>query len=113
MKAKDLRAKQTKLENSSRRRLPTRAPHTRLLIVCGAKCTEPTYLNGLRNRTRHPAITVKILVKDKDPRAAVRYAQEHVKASRDSFDQVWCVLDVDAFDYAEALKLASKYGIHL
>jgi len=102
-----------KQRNSSRRRRASREPHTRLLIVCGAKSTEPAYLSGLRQAARNPAVAIKVVIHARDPKSVVKYAQKLRDQSPDDVDQVWCVLDVDEFEFREAISIAHKARINL
>ena len=103
----------TKRTNSARRRPASRAPRTRLLVVCGAKRTEPDYLTGLVRAARNPATVVKVVVRARDPKDVVGYARKYRESAADDFDQVWCVLDVDEFSFVDALAGARKDGTHL
>lgn len=92
----------TKRENSRRRRAPFREPVTLVLIVCGGEATEPMYFNGLRQHLRNPATKASVVVRPEDPKRVV----SHASRQRADYDQIWCVLDVDEFDYTEAIRLA-------
>jgi hypothetical protein len=100
-------------ENSQRRRPGSREPADRILIVCGGVVTEPGYFEGLRQFHRNPAIKVVIKRKPVDPASLVRYAVTLRDNDADSFDDVWCVVDVDDFDLEPAVTLAAKKNISL
>jgi hypothetical protein len=100
-------------ENSKRRRRPSRQPRTRLLIVCGATRTEPTYLSGLRQAARNPAVAVKVATHPRDPKSVVNYARKLRDQAPEDFDQIWCVLDVDEFEFEIALSTARQEQIAL
>ena len=100
-------------ENSSRRHRPSRDPRTRLLVVCGAVRTEPKYLAGLCRAVRNAATVVKVITCPRDPLSVVKYTIKRRDQARDDYDQVWCVLDVDDFDFAGALALAERERIRL
>ncbi|WP_318306523.1 RloB family protein [Amycolatopsis solani] len=103
----------TRRENSDRRRPAFREQRLSLLVVCGAKATEPAYLEGLKRARRNPAVTVKVKVKAADPEAVVRYAAELSDRARGAHDEVWCVVDVDEFDLERAVVLARRLGVNL
>lgn len=96
-------------ENSSQRRAPFRTARSQILIVCGAKRTEPDYFEGLKRARRNPAVKVKVLGKGIAPDQLVRYAAK----LRHDYDEVWCVVDTDEFDIAPAAKGAQKTGVQL
>lgn len=52
-------------ENTTRRRRAFRAEGATLLVVCGAKATEPVYFDELKRARRNPAVTVKIMAKQR------------------------------------------------
>jgi hypothetical protein len=91
------------------RRSPAREPRKRLLVVCGGRQTEPDYVNGLRRHLRNPAVSVDVLARDRSPSQVVQYAITRSSQAPDSYDEVWCVVDVDQFtDLDEAVKLAAR-----
>ena len=100
-------------ENSQRRRPGSREPADRILIVCGGAVTEPGYFEGLRQFHRNPAIKVVIKQKSVDPASLVRHAITLRDNAPDSFDDVWCVVDVDEFDLEPAVHLAQRGNISL
>ena len=100
-------------ENSQRRRQGNREPADRILIVCGGVVTEPGYFEGLRRFHRNPAIKVVIKKKPVDPANLVQYAVTLRDNEADSFDDVWCVVDVDEFDLVPAVRLATRNNISL
>lgn len=100
-------------ENQARRRPPTREPRTRVLVICGGCRTEKDYLDGLKYRTRNPAVSITVVAKGVDPEKLVRYACAKRTAAPDDFDEVWCVTDVDAFPLEPAIRLAEEKGISL
>ena len=99
----------TRRENTRRRRRPFRDPATLILIVCGGEATEPAYFHGLRQHMRNPAIKSVVSVRPEDPKRVVAFAATR----RGDYDQVWCVLDVDEFDYTEAIRSARSAKIEL
>ncbi|HEY4022356.1 MAG TPA: RloB family protein [Pseudonocardiaceae bacterium] len=102
-----------KRENSQRRRPGSRELADRILIVCGGVVTEPGYFEGLRQLHRNPAIKVVIKNRGVDPTSLVRYAIKLHDNEPDSFDQVWCIVDVDEFDLGPALALAARKNISM
>ncbi|MDT7846212.1 RloB family protein [Streptomyces justiciae] len=101
-------------EGSGRRRGPTRRSAQTVLVVCGSKETERQYLQGLREHLRNPAVSVVVRGKACSPSQLVDYAKKQRVLSKGSFDEVWCVFDVDQFvDVAEAAVAARKAGIRV
>ena len=99
--------------NTQSRRKPSREPRIRLLVVCGGRRTEPAYLYGLRHDNRNPAVIVKVATCPQDPYRVIEYAKKLRTQGGEDFDQVWCVLDVDQFDYTRALATAKRDNINL
>lgn len=96
---------QPKIARSASRREERR----RVLIVCGAKATEPDYINGLRRHLRNPAVSIKVVTKDKAPSQVVQYSLKLLAQSPDAYDEVWCVVDADQFtDLDDAVALAAR-----
>jgi hypothetical protein len=58
---------------------------------------------------------VKIVVKKsgRSPLQLVKLAIKHRDQDADSFDEVWCVFDIDDFDVAEAVVLAGRNSVRL
>jgi hypothetical protein len=83
-------------------------------VVCGSRETERQYLQGLRDHLRNPAVSVVVRGKACSPTQLVDYANKQRGLSRGSFDEVWCVFDVDQFvDVAEASVAARRAGIRV
>jgi len=96
----------------------------RILVLCEGKVTEPTYLRAFRSLCRNPRVEVEIgkergvpltlveeAVKARD--AALRRARRE-KDDNLSFDEVWCVFDVDDHPHLpEARALAGQKEIRL
>ena len=101
----------TRRENRRTRRAPVREERSQVLIVCGGKATEPSYFRGLKKERRNPAVRVVVDSKGVDPVSLVRFAAQ--KRDSTGCDEVWCVIDVDEFDIAEALAAARKKGVNL
>lgn len=68
-------------------------------MVCNAGSTEPIYFHELKRSLRNSAVKVRIAKKTLAPEGLVKYASKIAKDSGDDFDQVWCVMDVDDFDF--------------
>lgn len=79
-----------------------RTPQTRLLVVCGAAGTEPQYINALNAHLRNRAVHVKVVPKALSPGQVVDYGIKRATAADDSYDQLWCVVDVDGFKDLDA-----------
>lgn len=77
---------------------PDRKAHTRLLIVCGAAGTEPQYVNSLNSYLCNRAVRVRVVKKGRSPSQVVTHGIKVATAINDSYDQLWCVVDVDNFD---------------
>ncbi|TGN74757.1 RloB domain-containing protein [Streptomyces bauhiniae] len=101
-------------EGSGRRRGPVRRSARTLLIVCGSKETERQYFQGLREQLRNPAVSVVVRGKACSPTQLVAYAKTQRSLGKDSFDEVWCVFDVDQFpDVSTAVATARRAGIRV
>ncbi|MFI9009663.1 RloB family protein [Actinosynnema sp. NPDC053489] len=79
-------------------------------MVSGGQRTESQYFSGLRLARRVP-ITVKCKVDA--PHNLVRYAARLRDQYREEFHAVWCVVDVDDFDIAAAVREADRVKIDL
>jgi hypothetical protein len=109
-----------KTRDSLRRRGPTRSPKPRFLIVCEGEVTEPRYFRQMRHLLKSlieleilPGGDPKILVE-----RAVQRRKEADKAANQkhdsylTYDQVWCVCDVDEHSRLnDALQQARDNGI--
>lgn len=84
-----------------------------MLVVCGADCTEPQYLRGLRDHVANRAVDLKILTKGRAPEQVVDYARKVRDNSERDFEEVWCVVDVDEFDISAAKEVARVEKIGL
>jgi hypothetical protein len=101
----------TRRENRRSRRAPVREERTQVLVVCGGKATEPDYFRGLKKERRNPAVRVIVEGRGVDPMSLIRFAAQ--KRDNIGCDEVWCVIDVDEFDVAEALAAATKKDVKL
>lgn len=90
------------------RRVNTREPLQRFLIVCEGERTEPAYFDGFRV----PSVTIEIAGLGKDPFTLVEQAID--RHSKGLYDQVWCVFDRDDVPtnrFNQALDLARRRRI--
>jgi hypothetical protein len=99
-------------KRTSRDRLIARIePLQTFLIVCEGERTEPNYFRAFRV----PAdVRVSIIGEGYNTLSLVRRAEELAKEQ--SYDQVWCVFDRDAFPpdaFNEALALARRRRFHV
>lgn len=86
---------------SLRRRIRTRDPYDRVLIVTEGKKTEPLYFNELVEYYRLNTANVKVLPGNlgTDPRSVVRAAlkeRDDEVRQGDRYDRVYCVFDRDS-----------------
>lgn len=84
------------------RRVGTREPLQRFLLVCEGEKTEPAYFYGFRM----PTVKIEIVGLGKDPVALIDRAVD--QRGKGEYDQVWCVFDRDdvpaeRFNQARAL----------
>jgi hypothetical protein len=73
----------TRRENTQHRRLPVRRSRPLVLIVCGAKCTEPQYFRSLRAGLRNQAVDVALKRHARAPLQVVEYASDYDKTRLD------------------------------
>ena len=100
------------------RRVGTRAPAARIVVVMEGASTEPRYLKMFRRIYGHQSVTLVPIGGAGDPRAVVERAiEESRKMKRDSLadrDSVWAMFDRDIHPrFAEAKNLAQGNGISL
>ncbi|MGY0069252.1 RloB family protein [Streptomyces sp. QTS137] len=99
-------------ESTLRRRPAYRDSLPTILVVCGARNTEPAYLKGLLRVVDNRAVDVRVKVCPQDPVSVVRHAAGERRRAGDHYSHTWCVLDVDDFAHLdEALRLARSEGI--
>jgi RloB-like protein len=103
----------TRHDNAQRRRPPRRKARPLVLIVCGAKCTEPQYFAGLRDSIYSRAIDIMIIQQAKAPARIVQHAVTFAQHSAKDFDEIWCVVDVDEFDLESAIRAARQHSVEL
>jgi hypothetical protein len=97
-------------EVAGRRSAP--APYT-ILVYCGGLRTEPDYLKGLRDRLRRGAVTVKVRQEGVDPSSLIRAAAAYRDRKSGTYDEVWCVVDIDQFDIVAAVAEAGRRKVNL
>ncbi|MFE9169895.1 RloB family protein [Streptomyces kebangsaanensis] len=101
-------------ESTLRRRPAHREPLPPILVVCGAKNTEPAYLRGLLASVDNRAVDVKIRICAQDPVSVVRHTATERDKAGDHYHRAWCVLDVDEFAHLnEALRLAEAENVEV
>jgi hypothetical protein len=100
-------------ENSQRRRSPARRSRPLVLVVCGAKCTEPQYFRSLRDSLQSCAVDIVLTRQAKAPSQVVEHAASYADRSTKDFDEIWCVVDVDEFDIESTVQEARRAGIEL
>ncbi|MCC6156997.1 MAG: RloB domain-containing protein, partial [Deltaproteobacteria bacterium] len=94
------------------------------LVICEGEVTEKEYLEGYRRTFRNGKISLHFPPDHGVPLSLVRIAKDLKKAAErvarntgdrgQSYDQVWCVFDVDAHpNLARAMDEASANGIEL
>ncbi|MDI6413546.1 RloB family protein [Streptomyces albus] len=101
---------------------PKRPELRRVLIYCEGECTEDQYFRGLRGDLRGLPVQVEIGPRHGVPtelvRAAVKHKERAPRSREDRFtpyDEVWCVMDVEAPaahpDLERALRIARDEGL--
>ncbi|AWL39880.1 RloB family protein [Streptomyces sp. SM18] len=107
-----------------RRPKGVRQEQRRFLIYCEGECTENQYFRGLRSDLRALPVQICMGGEHGEPKSVVRAAIEHKKRAARSpqdrwteYDEVWCVLDVEAptphAGLSDALRLAERHGIEV
>lgn len=92
------------------RRVDTRHPRERFLIVCEGEKTEPNYFRGFRV----PKDVIEIEGTGKNTLSVVDHAIDRKQDGE--YDQVWCVFDRDSFpakQFNAALEKAKENGIRV
>lgn len=77
----------------SPRKLETKEPKERFLIVCEGSKTEPNYFRSFRV----PRDVVEVHGLGEDPSRVVRSATDLKNKDGDYYDQIWCVFDRDSW----------------
>ncbi|BCB76058.1 RloB family protein [Phytohabitans flavus] len=99
-------------DSSAARQAASQRRHT-VLIYCGAVRTEPDYFDGLRKQIRGQTVTIKVRQQGVSPKQLVQAAAAYRDRKPGSFDEVWCVVDVDQFDIEAAVTEARRNDINL
>ncbi|WP_406838514.1 RloB family protein [Streptomyces sp. AHU1] len=101
-------------ESTLRRRPAYREELPSILVVCGARNTEPDYVKGLLRAVDNRAVDVRVKICPQDPVSVVRHAVGERTRARGHYSHTWCVLDVDDFTHlGEALRLARAEDIEI
>lgn len=82
-------------------------------MVCGGMTTEPEYFEGMRKSYRNAAVKIVVKKSGKAPDELVELATTIRDHDPESFDEVWCVFDLDDFDVTNAVTLAGRKGVRL
>lgn len=93
------------------RKVDTREPKSRFLIICEGERTEPNYFKSFR--VPRDVIVVEIHGTGYNTLSLVKKAIE-LRNTDPGYDQVWCVFDRDSFpaqDFNEALTLAERENL--
>ncbi|MFD7065985.1 RloB family protein [Streptomyces sp. NPDC059913] len=101
-----------------------RPEQRRFLIYCEGERTEVQYFRGLKAELRTLPLAICLGKEHGEPKSLVRAAIEHKKRAPHSpddrytaYDEVWCVIDVEApvphEGLAEALDLARRNGVEV
>ncbi|WP_405711560.1 RloB family protein [Streptomyces xanthophaeus] len=102
----------------------SRSEQRRFLIYCEGECTEDQYFKGLRQELKSLPVTIRIGADHGEPlslvRAAVKHKERAARSAADrheAYDEVWCVVDVEApsphASLDPAVALARKSGVRL
>jgi len=71
------------------------------------------YLVGLWRARGDSSVSLTVKVRAIDPTGLVDYAGRMVRHRGEQFDEIYCVVDVDEFDIATAVRTAANRGIEL
>lgn len=91
---------------------PRRGSRT-VLVYCGAVRTERDYFEGLKGAYHRSTISIIVRGAGIAPDQLVRSAAAYRDRKPDSYDEVWCVIDVDELDVSAAVLEAGKRGVNL
>ncbi|MFJ1644829.1 RloB family protein [Streptomyces sp. NPDC088258] len=101
-----------------------RQEQRRFLIYCEGERTEDQYFRGLKAELRALPVSVELGGKHGEPKSLIRAAIEHKNRAAHSpqdrwmeYDEVWCVIDVEAPrphpGLSQALELAERHGVEV
>ena len=96
----------------SPRKLETKKPKERFLIVCEGSKTEPNYFRSFRV----PRDVVEVHGLGEDPSTLVRSATDLKNKDGDDYDQIWCVFDRDSWtleNFNNARSSATSQGFRV
>ena len=96
----------------SPRKLETKKPKERFLIVCEGSKTEPNYFRSFRV----PRDVVEVHGLGEDPSTLVRSATDLKNKDGDDYDQIWCVFDRDSWtleNFNNAISSATSQGFRV
>ncbi|MER7582013.1 RloB family protein [Kitasatospora sp. NPDC097691] len=100
---------------TKRQNARTREPERRFLIYCEGEVTETIYFRGLVRDLKDRPISLKIGNTHGEPLSLVNTAIRHARKADEPFDEVWCVMDVEAPrqhpSLAQALLAARKNDV--
>ncbi|MEU0986322.1 RloB family protein [Streptomyces sp. NPDC005953] len=102
----------------------SRSEQRRFLIYCEGECTEDQYFKGLKQELKSLPVTICLGGDHGEPKSLVRSAIKHKERAAQSaadrrtpYDEVWCVVDVEAPSphpsLDEAVKLARQAGVNV
>ena len=106
------------------RRPPFKDPKPVILVVTEGEVTEPEYLGGFVRAVKNPRAEIEVVGGVGVPKTIVEHAKEkkreadkRARREKDdnlSYDQVWCVFDIDAHpNIPDAKQMARDNGIEL
>ncbi|WP_420080425.1 RloB family protein [Streptomyces sp. JL4002] len=102
----------------------SRSEQRRFLIYCEGECTEDQYFKGLKHELKSLPVTICLGGDHGEPKSLVRSAIRHKERAAQSaadrhtpYDEVWCVVDVEAPtphpSLDEAVQLARRAGVNM
>ncbi|RGD60900.1 RloB domain-containing protein [Kitasatospora xanthocidica] len=102
----------------------SRSEQRRFLIYCEGERTEDQYFKGLKQELKSLPVTICLGGDHGEPKSLVRSAIKHKERAAQSaadrytpYDEVWCVVDVEAPiphpSLDQALKLAQQAGVNM
>ncbi len=105
-----------------KRKKGVRPEQRRFLIYCEGECTENQYFKGLRSELRALPVSICIGGEHGEPKSLVKAAIAHQERAPRSaadrytpYDEVWCVVDVEApvaqSSLEAARRLADRNGV--
>ncbi|MEG4070950.1 RloB family protein [Microcoleus sp. Pol11C2] len=98
----------------SPRKLETKEPKERFLIVCEGSKTEPNYFRSFR--VPRDVVEVDVHGLGEDPSTLVRSATDLKNKDGNDYDQIWCVFDRDSWtleNFNNARSSATSQGFRV